>query len=264
VMSSGFDRGRIALLLASTALTATLLVGLEFTLRAFDLGSPADRDPLHGFSKTAQPFERVEAEDGTAIYRLIGASESSTTRFRAEKQPGAFRVFVVGGSSAAGIPFGYEYSFAAWLKRRLLVELPGIPVEVVNVSASGFGTRRLLNRVRRLAAFEPDLLIIYSGHNEFAEARYFAEIIDMNPVLFGLWDRLVSTRIYGLLSPLFRRDESKADKTLVGGRAHPALVVGAEFRGLAAGRIESWAESDVDRSGKLEGVGRNGGRQGRR
>jgi len=208
------DRGRVALLLASTALIAILLVGVEFALRAFDLGARADRDPLHGFSRTAQPFERVEAADGTAIRRLIGAPESSTTTFRAEKQPGTFRVFVVGGSSAAGVPFGYEYSFAAWLEKRLAAELPGIPVEVVNASASGFGTKRLLNRVHRLAEFEPDLLIVYSGHNEFAEARYFAEIVDMNPVLFGIWDRLVSTRVYGILSSLLRRDESNADESL--------------------------------------------------
>ncbi|MBW2288737.1 MAG: hypothetical protein JRG90_13040 [Deltaproteobacteria bacterium] len=214
------DRGRIALLLASMAVIAVLLVGVEFTLRALDLGSVADRDPLHGFSTTVQPFERVEAEDGAAVYRLIGAPELATTSFRAEKPPGAFRVFVVGGSSAAGVPFGYEQSFAAWLQRRLLVELPEIPIEVVNVSASGFGTQRLLNRVRRLAAFEPDLLIVYSGHNEFAEARFFAEIIDMNPVLFGFWDRLVSTRIYGVLSPLLRRDESNANQPLDLAAAH--------------------------------------------
>jgi lysophospholipase L1-like esterase len=208
------DRGRIALLLASSLLTAALLVTVEGTLRVFDLGSTADRDPLHGFSKNAQPFERVEAADGSGVYRLIGAPESSITSFRAEKLPGTFRVFVVGGSSAAGVPYGYEHSFSAWLEQRLVVELPGVPVEVVNVSASGFGTKRLLNRVRRLAAFEPDLLIVYSGHNEFAEARYFAEIIDMNPVLFDLWDRLVSTRSYGVVSRLLKRGAPNPDEPL--------------------------------------------------
>jgi lysophospholipase L1-like esterase len=212
--------GRIGLALASTAATAALLVGVEFALRAFDLGAAADRDPLHGFSMTAQRFERVEAEDGAAVYRLIGAPDLATATFRAEKQPGAFRIFVVGGSSAAGVPYGYEHCFAAWLNERLRAELPGIPMEVVNVSASGFGTRRILNRVRQLAAFEPDLLIVYSGHNEFSEARYFAKIIDMNPVLFGLWDHFASTRLYGVLSPLLTRDEPGGKKPLDLAAAH--------------------------------------------
>lgn len=214
------DLGRIGLALASIAATAALLVGAELALRAFDLGAVANRDPLHGFSATARQFERAETEDGTAVYRLVGSPDLAAATFRAEKQPGAFRIFVVGGSSAAGVPYGYEFSFAVWLNERLRAELPETPVEVANVSASGFGTRRILNRVRQLAAFEPDLLIVYSGHNEFAEARYFAKFIHMNPVLFALWDRLVSTRIYGVLSPLLGRDDPRGKKPLDLAAAH--------------------------------------------
>ncbi|HVN39420.1 MAG TPA: SGNH/GDSL hydrolase family protein [Myxococcota bacterium] len=131
--------------------------------------------------------------------------------FRADKLPGSFRVFVVGESSAAGTPYPPRYAFSAWLRKLLEAALPDRHVEVVNAALSGYASRRLLPVVREITGYSPDLVIVYMGHNESAERQYYAHLIDMDPRLFRLWQWAVDTRLYRVLSPLFRRGERTSE-----------------------------------------------------
>jgi lysophospholipase L1-like esterase len=117
-------------------------------------------------------------------------------QFLAQKPRGTFRIFTIGGSSTAGVPYGTDQAFPAWLARRLEAELPDIEFEVVNAAMPGYATRRELVVARELAQYQPDLLILYTGHNEFAERRFYAHLLDLDPRLFRLWERAVSTHLY--------------------------------------------------------------------
>jgi lysophospholipase L1-like esterase len=99
------------------------------------------------------------------------------------------------------VPYGARYAFAAWLAERLAAELPDAPVEVVNAAVSGYGSRRVLGAVREIVTHAPDLVIVYSGHNEFAERRFYTHLLDLDPRLFRLWELVVGSRLYALLSP---------------------------------------------------------------
>jgi hypothetical protein len=46
-------------------------------------------------------------------------------------------------------------------------------------------------------------VIVYNGHNECAEQRYYAHLLDMDPRLFRLRERLVNMRLWGFLISLF-------------------------------------------------------------
>ena len=142
------------------------------------------QDPFAGFSRVVPMFEPGTQPDGTRIYRLAAGRWGAATghvappqrSFLAEKPLGTFRIFVVGGSSAAGVPYGTGYAFPTWLARRLEAEVPEVRCEVVNAAMSGYATRRMLTVVRELVTYAPDLLIVYEGHNEFIEPAFFAAL----------------------------------------------------------------------------------------
>jgi hypothetical protein len=214
-----------------------VLVALEGLLWSLDLGEERVYDPFSGFSNLVPMFELETRDDGTAVYRTASARRAvDRQEFLAEKPPNGFRAFVVGGSSAAGFPYKYSHSFAGWLQRRLAVELPQRHVEVVNAALSGYASRRLLAVTEELAGYEPDLLIIYSGHNEFAEARYYQHLIDMDPRWFRLRVFLTSTRLYSVASQAF-------------GLGSPGSPESVEFDDFRSGQ-EMFAVADRRQRGK--------------
>lgn len=87
--------------------------------------------------------------------------------FDREKKPNAFRVFVLGESSAAGFPYMPLGSFSRYLKRRLEVVYPASTIEVVNVSMTAINSYALRDMMPGILEQKPDLILIYTGHNEY-------------------------------------------------------------------------------------------------
>lgn len=72
------------------------------------------------------------------------------------------RVFVVGGSAALGYPYAYEHTF----ERRLETQRPDL--RVVNVGQAGWASGQVLGVAERvLADFDPDVLVVFVGNNEW-------------------------------------------------------------------------------------------------
>lgn len=94
-----------------------------------------------------------------------------------EKPAGTLRVCVFGGSATFGLGYSPNSAFPALLERILERALPGQTVEVLNlglVALPSAGVAALVEDV--LAHADPDLLVVYSGNNEFLELhsqRYF-------------------------------------------------------------------------------------------
>jgi lysophospholipase L1-like esterase len=198
-----------------------VLGGAELLLRAAGLGEGAPGyDPFSGFSTAIPllvPDEEPGAEGWMRVSRArLGAGQplERQRRFLAQKPPGTFRIFVAGGSTAAGVPYLLSESFSGWLERRLQAALPDVPVEVVNIALSGYGSRRVELALREAAAWEPDLFIVYTGHNEWAEPRFYGDLTSMDPRLFALAERLASTRLFAAFSTLRTRDEPDAEELL--------------------------------------------------
>ncbi len=193
-----------------------------------------------GFSAAVALFERAERADGTPVFRVspvrlldeTGAEPMPEREFLAEKPANGFRVFVVGESSAAGYPYPPAYAFGAWLARRLEASLPDLSVEVVNAAVAGYSSRRALVALREVVRFQPDVVIVYSGHNEWAERRYYSRLIEMDPWLFRLRERLFSTRLFTLASHWFtpRRESSReALERFVSGQREEFIEMFAVF-----------------------------------
>lgn len=81
-----------------------------------------------------------------------------------EKPTGSLRVFLLGGSSVQML----------WgdtrLKQMLEQKYPGRVIEVFNIGLGGAGSTRVLRFFREALQYQPDVMVVYSGHNEFPEA----------------------------------------------------------------------------------------------
>ena len=83
------------------------------------------------------------------------------------KKENAIRIFVLGGSSAAGWPFNSNASFPREIKRRLQILFPENEIEVINMGVSAINSYSIKDILPDVIDKDPDLVIIYAGHNEF-------------------------------------------------------------------------------------------------
>jgi tetratricopeptide (TPR) repeat protein len=104
------------------------------------------------------------------------------------KAANAFRVFVLGESSAAGYPYMPVGAFSGYLKKRLELLYPGSKIEVVNLSMTAVNTYTLRDLFPGVLEQHPDLVLIYTGHNEYYGALGVGsmESVGGNPALVNL------------------------------------------------------------------------------
>ncbi len=89
------------------------------------------------------------------------------TPFREVKPDNSVRVVVLGGSSTAGFPYQWYQGFPSGLERRLTDQYAGRPVEVINLGMTAVNSYTLWDLGRHVIDMDPDLVVIYAGHNEF-------------------------------------------------------------------------------------------------
>lgn len=87
--------------------------------------------------------------------------------FLKHKPENGFRVFAMGGSSAAGYPYGFNGMFSRVVRDVLQDAMPDKTVEVINVGISAISSYTLFDQVNEIIEQEPDAIMIYAGHNEF-------------------------------------------------------------------------------------------------
>jgi tetratricopeptide (TPR) repeat protein len=124
--------------------------------------------------------------------------------FPLRKPPKAFRVFCIGGSASAGWPHPAEEIYSAYLRNALQRTYPNRVIEVINVSAHAYAAYRQRLIFQQIIEFQPDLIVIWSGNNEFIERRVYNEHEPWLSTVVAATDRLyLARRIRG--SSLGRR-----------------------------------------------------------
>ncbi len=87
--------------------------------------------------------------------------------FLVHKPKNVFRIFVMGGSTTAGFPYGNNMMFSRILQRQLESIYPLKKFEVINVATSAINSYTLLDFIDEILEQDPDLILIYAGHNEY-------------------------------------------------------------------------------------------------
>jgi len=87
--------------------------------------------------------------------------------FQQPKLPDTYRIFCLGASTTIGFPYMYNGTYPAMLQDRLTVLFPEKNIEVINLGITAVNSYTVLDFTRELVKYQPDLLLIYMGHNEF-------------------------------------------------------------------------------------------------
>ncbi len=142
---------------------ALLIVLLEAGLRLFNVGFPTDLTvtcTLHG-----QPAACYNLFFPAPFFPPGMIKTPQAYAIPAWKDPGTYRIFVLGESAAMGDP-DPAYAFSRYLEVMLRQRYPAMKFEVVNTGSVAINSHVLLPIVEGLAKQQPDLFIIYSGNNE--------------------------------------------------------------------------------------------------
>ena len=147
-----------------------------------------DQDPFVGFTSRVPLF--VECGGSGGGTEMVTADNKLTLfnpqRFPKEKPRGAYRIFCLGGSTTYGRPYDDTTSFCGWLREFLPEADPSRQWEVINAGGISYASYRVAILAEELLRYEPDLMIIYSGQNEFLERRTYDRLIRMPRAVRGL------------------------------------------------------------------------------
>ena len=152
----------------------------------------------------------------------LNATTGNREPFRKVKEPGTLRIFVLGESTTIGYPYFHNGAFHRWLQYRVMRSFPDKKLEIVNLSLTAVNSYTVLGFAREVVRYEPDAILIYTGHNEYYGALGVGSTnrLGSSPALVNtlLWLRQfrviqLLTRVVGKISQLFSSDASKAGKT---------------------------------------------------
>ena len=126
--------------------------------------------------------------------------------FSIEKSDSTIRVFILGGSTTAGFPYFFNGSFAKHLDDRLAYLYPHYRIEVINLGMTAINSYTVRDFAHECLDYDPDLIIIYAGHNEFygalGSASAQASVFGTNRTLTLAYLKLKRLKIYQAIQHL--------------------------------------------------------------
>ena len=213
------------LILIAIPFIILLLIELALRLSSFGHQYPLFVEKPHTKDQPAiylQPNPKV-INRYFADESLAPKVSPDTVYFKKEKSPASFRIFIQGGSTAAGFPYGRWASLQGMLEQRFKRLYPEKNIEIINTAMAAVNSYTLLDFVDEIIEQQPDLVLIYAGHNEYlgimgvgsAFAAKGGRLATLLHLKFKNW------RLYQLLQSIysltFAPDEqpSKTNQTLM-------------------------------------------------
>lgn len=173
----------LGLLLASIVILFTMLSLLARSLRI----SPIKSSSYFNLNPQTNNYETNKISHPHFLFQS----------FPKYKNSNSYRIFIFGGSSIAHL------KYCMFLKEQLTKEFPSRHFEIINAGVSSYGTTRLMPIVAEAVNYNPDLFIIYSGHNEFLE-KFLLEV-PLIKYMKAMHEYLLRFRGYVLLVKIFNK-----------------------------------------------------------
>ena len=148
------------------------------TVRFINVDVIQDEPYFFGFNGCPEYFLKITTKNNETIYYTNPEKDIAKTTFPKQKSTNDFRIFTLGGSAAYGEPFGPEGSFSRWLQDRLNALNPSTNYQVINCARRGFGSVRVMNVFDEIVDYQPDLILVYFGNNEYRD--YLFHRIEIN------------------------------------------------------------------------------------
>jgi Flp pilus assembly protein TadD len=192
-------------LVLGLVVTFVFFVLMELVLMAAGVTPLYTRtDTSVGFAGYAPLFVKQAQPGGEEYYSTAPNKLQwfNMQNFPASKADGVTRIFCIGGSTTYGRPYDDRTSFCGWLRLFLKAADTTRRWEVINAGGISYASYRAARLMEELADYEPDLFIVYSGHNEFLEARTYNKLLKVPGFFRSLAVQASRTRLYSLLYDL--------------------------------------------------------------
>ena len=195
-------KNRIWLLrLATAAVGVALVVGTEGLLRLVPGLGPS---PLvvtlavdEATGESLHATSRFYAQRFFAQYkgRLAAAGQMGEHFFVEPASANRYRVVFVGASTVQGFPHPRRLAAASFLQAMLADAWPEREVEVVNLGITSIASFAVAQVVEDALVLSPDLVVVYTGHNEFyglygvgqyQRMKYFLRQLHLTHLVDGL------------------------------------------------------------------------------
>lgn len=143
------------------------LLGLEIGLRLGRYGPNLDLVLVK--EKAGQKYYALNPEVGKRYFSkgIAAVPELYEETFAYHKPKNGYRIFCLGGSTTASFPYELNARFHRLLQDRLVTLFPDKNIEVINVGLSAVNSFSVAEFASELTEYEPDLFLLYMGHNEF-------------------------------------------------------------------------------------------------
>jgi lysophospholipase L1-like esterase len=157
---------RLIFLAITFLLPVLIIILLETGLRIFHYG--IDTTLFVPIPDSSSAFYGINLNVARRYFTELSTIPSPRKDlFLRVKPKNTYRIFVLGGSTTAGFPYGNSITFPRILYRRLSDTFPGKRIEVVNTAMTAINTYTQLDFMDEILQQKPDAILIYSGHNEF-------------------------------------------------------------------------------------------------
>lgn len=175
-----------------------------------------DESPLLIQHLDFSPVHRLQQSDMLAFMPMGRANPAARWTTTVPATPAGLRVITLGGSATYGLPYTPFASFSGRLERSLVEGGAGIPVEVINMGMCSLGSMGVVTLAERaLEAAQPNLIIVYSGNNEFLDRAAMAQLVEqMGPTLALLEHPLGRLHSYRALRSLLRPEVVRTAPTV--------------------------------------------------
>lgn len=198
--------------LMAVALSLSPLLIAEAVCRVLDVGKKQeDLHPEVGF-EAVHPLFELTADETRYEIAANRLSHFRPDGFAASKASNEFRIFVLGGSTVQGRPYSIETSFTTWLQLSLNAADPTRDWEVINCGGISYASYRLKPILHECLTYQPDLILIYTGHNEFLESQTFTQLERNANWISRSNDVFSNSRFYNVVRQRFKGSEKYEDR----------------------------------------------------
>ncbi|MFQ5416821.1 MAG: SGNH/GDSL hydrolase family protein [Myxococcota bacterium] len=167
-----------------------LAASLEGAARLREIWKPPRAvDAGLGFDERTRVFVPSQTDPDVLVTDPAKSMSFHVQQFTRSKPDGVLRVFLLGGSNVHSLHDKLP-AFANALARAA----PAITrAEVINLGGLAYGSGRLVPVAAEAGDYEPDLVLIYAGHNEFEELEQLALVdLPLLPVQRWLYQSAVA------------------------------------------------------------------------
>jgi lysophospholipase L1-like esterase len=202
----------------------------------------------------------VLAEQGGAESWFFGNSARAGTSeqytFVAPKPTNTVRVLLVGESAIQGYPQPRHLCASAFLQLMLQDAWPDRRVEVINLGTTAIASFPVLGIMTEALDYQPDLVVVYTGHNEFFGTYGVASVgrAGSRPWMLEATRWLHSLALVQALQQTRQRQESTPDRTLMEEMMGQTYVAPDDWQRTAAANTLYHNVAQMIRRGQARGA----------